>query len=381
MTKNSSALALRVAFAAACTLGFASAGCGAAPGDGSESNAATEEALTSGCGVAVVVNRTDDNYCGYITVKNAGAAAVHHWTVDIDLPAGVRVDYIDSGVAYSQTGTHVQFVPGASKATLAPSASYEIVYCNSDASSLLAKAPVAKSELCTTTPAAPPAATTTTAPVVAPPAVTAAPSATTTPGADLASKTPLGQYVMTWYSFQDNTPVNSSLSASGRKLIPYISVAVPFRLLKAFGGTIAYGDHLYVDFLAGRTMPNGMKHTGWVQVDDFCGDSGDDSYCFQPVGGASYPNVDLYIGDFTKSGMSPTSCSGPAGSGQQLTKVSIGSAGPSWVGDYGGAALGSGKCGVLSAAKPQQGKCWDYTPPSSSASECASCTGASCAGY
>src|SRR5436305_3019565 len=35
--------------------------------------------------------------------------------------------------------------------------------------------------------------------------------------------TPLGKYVMTWYSFQDNTPVNSAQSASGRALYPYVS--------------------------------------------------------------------------------------------------------------------------------------------------------------
>lgn len=195
------------------------------------------------------------------------------------------------------------------------------------------------------------------------------------------TKTLLGKYVLTWYSFQDNTPVNSAMSASGRKLIPYLSVAVPFRLLKPFGGKLAYGDKLYVQFLDGRTMPNGKKHTGWVQIDDYCGDSGDDSYCFQSVGGTKYPNTDLYIGDFTKSGMSPTSCTGPAGSGQELTTVSTGSAGAEWIGDYGGKALGPGKCGDLSTAKPAHGSCWDYTPPASSASECASCTGASCTSW
>lgn len=196
-----------------------------------------------------------------------------------------------------------------------------------------------------------------------------------------ATKTLLGKYVMTWYSFQDNTPVNSGLSASGRKLIPYISVAIPFRLLKPFGGKLQYGDKLYVQFLDGRTMPNGIKHTGWVQIDDFCGDSGDDSYCYQSVGGTKYPNTDLYLGDFTKSGMSTTSCTGPAGSGQELTSVSTGSPGSEWIGDYGGRALGTGKCGDLSTAKPQQGSCWDYTPPASSASECASCTSAFCTSW
>jgi hypothetical protein len=195
------------------------------------------------------------------------------------------------------------------------------------------------------------------------------------------TKSPAGKFVMTWYSFQDNTPVNSALSASGRKLVPFLSVAVPFRLLKPFGGKWNYGDRLYVAFLEGRTMPNGAKHTGWVQIDDFCGDSGDDSYCFQSVGGAKYPNVDLYLGDFTKSGMDPKACSGPAGSGQELSDVATGNPGSAWIPGYGGKALGSGKCGDVSTAKPQQAGCWDYTPPASSASDCASCASTSCTSW
>lgn len=203
----------------------------------------------------------------------------------------------------------------------------------------------------------------------------------TGPDAGAIVKNPLGKYVLTWYSFQDNTPVNSALSASGRKLVPYVSVAVPFRLLKPFGGKASYGDRLYVAFLDGRTMPNGHKHTGWVQIDDYCGDSGDDSYCFQTVSGAKYPNVDLYLGDFTKSGMDPKACSGPAGNGQQLTDVATGDPAGAWSADYGGKALGSGKCGDLSTAKPQQSGCWDYTPPASSASDCVSCASFSCTSW
>lgn len=196
----------------------------------------------------------------------------------------------------------------------------------------------------------------------------------------LSAKASLGSYVMTWYSFQDNTPVNSSESASGRELHPYVSVAVPFRLLKDFGGKLDYGDKIYVAFLHGRKMPNGKRHTGWVQIDDFCGDSGDDSYCFQTVGGRKYPNVDLYIGDFSRSGMT-ASCDGPAGSGQELTKISSGKpTASSWVDDYGGAALGTGACGDVKSAKAQQ-SCWDYTPPASSASACKDCTDTTCAAW
>jgi hypothetical protein len=198
---------------------------------------------------------------------------------------------------------------------------------------------------------------------------------------------PLGQYVITWYSFQDNTPVNSAQSGSGRNLIPYVSIAVPFRLLKDFGGQLNYGDKVYLDSLAGRTMPNGMQHTGWVQIDDFCGDNSDDSYCFQTVNGTSYPNTDLYIGDFTQSGMTASSgsCSGPAGSGQDLTNAYTGDPGSAFVADYGGAALGSGKCGDYSTAESQQGglngPCWGYTPPTNTVSSCQSCTTATCTSW
>jgi hypothetical protein len=174
----------------------------------------------------------------------------------------------------------------------------------------------------------------------------------------------LGDFVLTWYSFQDNTPCNSAASSSGRALIPFVSVAVPFRLLKekGRGGTLKYGDHLFVDFLQGRTMPNGRKHTGWVQVDDFCGDFGDDEYCYQKVGGKKYPNVDLYIGDYTQSKIECDG-TGPAGSGQEKIKVYMGPApAGEFISDYGGAAKGKGKCGDCGAAKAEKKCNWHYTP-------------------
>lgn len=172
----------------------------------------------------------------------------------------------------------------------------------------------------------------------------------------------LGDFVMTWYTFQDNTPCNSTASSSERPLIPYVSVAVPFRFLKSHGGPLNYGDQLYLKFLDGRKMPNGSNHTGWVQLDDFCGDSGDDNYCYQKVGGTKYPNVDLYVGDYTKSGMG---CDGgPAGGGQEKSEVLMGPAPPGrMVNDYGGAAKGAGRCGDCNAAQKEQPKCqWHYTP-------------------
>ncbi|GAC1353048.1 MAG: hypothetical protein NVS3B20_19340 [Polyangiales bacterium] len=368
-------------FSAVVTAMVSAIGCGAAPDDHGMAThrGVSRTRITSSCGVVIAANRTDNNFCGFIQIRNDAAVTVNHWTVDIDLPSSVNVDYFDSGT-YNQSGTHVQFVPDDAHATLTPGGLIEVTYCNSAVASLLAASPLAQSELCSGT-----ATTTTTTTTVAPTTTTAAtppPSTTTTPSPTALPTTTsaLGQYAVTWYSFQDNTPVNSALSSSGRVLAPYLSVAVPFRLLAPFGGTLNYGDQLYVQFLAGRTMPNGMKHSGWVQIDDFCGDSGDDSYCFQNIGGTSYPNVDLYIGDFTKSGMAST-CSGPAGSGQDRTTVFTGSAGSAWIGNYGGRALGTGTCGDLTSAKLQQGSCWDYTPPASSVSQCAACAAYSCTSW
>lgn len=170
----------------------------------------------------------------------------------------------------------------------------------------------------------------------------------------------LGDFVMTWYTFQDNTPCNSTATASDRPLIPFVSVAVPFRLLKSKGGSLNYGDQLFLEFLEGRAMPNGSKHTGWVQVDDFCGDGGDDSYCYQTVGKKKYPNVDLYIGDYAMSGMN-CSETGPAGNGQEVTGVFTGKS-DAMVLDYGGAAKGPGKCGDCKGARKEQKCAWYYTP-------------------
>jgi hypothetical protein len=195
----------------------------------------------------------------------------------------------------------------------------------------------------------------------------------------------LPPHVMTWYTFQDNTPPNSSISASGNELKAYVTVAVPFTELSAFGGKLSYGDKLYLAFLDGRKMPNGENHTGWVEIADFCGDEMDDSYCYQKVGGKQYPNVDLYIGDFTQSGMAPNSagddCEGPAGSGQELTDLSLGDPGSDWVDDYGVPSLGNGKCGDEKVAMQQQGPvdvCWHYTPPDEEDVYCADCSATSC---
>lgn len=182
-------------------------------------------------------------------------------------------------------------------------------------------------------------------------------------------------YALTWYSFQDNTPTNSANSSSGRTLVPYVSVAPPFRMLKKFGGPLEYGDWLFCDFLQGRKMPNGV-HTGYVRVDDFCGDNNDDSYCFYKVPGESnkVPGLDIYIGDITTSGYSTTGkCDGPAGDG--VTKVQVYRANSPIQANlrsdgYGTRAKGTGRCGDWQSAKREHGNCHFYKAPSSSVKWC-----------
>ena len=179
----------------------------------------------------------------------------------------------------------------------------------------------------------------------------------------------MGKWVMTYYTFQDNTPCNTMSTSSERPLIPFVSVAVPFRFMKekdAKKGIWKYGDQIYVRFLDGRTMPDGKKHTGWVQIDDYCGDHGDDDYCYQKMKGEKYPNVDLYIGDYTQSKMG-CGGSGPAGSGQEITEVISGPApAGKFVKSYGGAATGKGKkCDCKAAQSEVEKVCksaWAYTP-------------------
>jgi hypothetical protein len=188
------------------------------------------------------------------------------------------------------------------------------------------------------------------------------PQLDTTPSGRPSPSRALGDYVLTWYSYQDNTPCNTTATASQRPLTPFVSVAVPSRLLKQSGGMLQYGDKLHVKFLEGRRMPNGTTHTGWVRIDDFCGDGGNDAYCYQTLRGRKYPNVDLYVGDITKSGIG---CDGgPAGSGQELTHVTTGAPPPGrFVTNYGGAVRGKGKPCDCAAARREQGDClWHYTP-------------------
>lgn len=188
---------------------------------------------------------------------------------------------------------------------------------------------------------------------------------------DSAALEPWGSAVVTLYTFQDNSACNSTMTASGEPLVPYVSVALPFRYLTDLGGgPFTMGEAIHVAFLEGRAMPDGSLHSGWVRIDDFCGDGGDDSYCLQ----GGLPNVDLYVGDWAESGMSCEAgdledwgtggFSGPGGGGQEHTTVSFGPApdGEPAAG-YGGAAMGVGNCGDCEYARTiQPPACWHYDP-------------------
>lgn len=171
-------------------------------------------------------------------------------------------------------------------------------------------------------------------------------------------------FALTWYSWQDNTPCNSMRTASGNRLVPFISVAVPFRFLAKFGGALNFGDLVFVPFLRDRVMPNSTRHTGYLVVTDFCGDNSDDSYCYSDDG-KNNPILDVYIGDYTKARMDKWS--GPIGSGQETVyprfyKAAARGKHPSvipW--SYGGQATGGGKCGDCTYANKQQPGAWDYS--------------------
>ena len=190
---------------------------------------------------------------------------------------------------------------------------------------------------------------------------------------------PWGDAVVTLYTFQDNSACNSMMTATGLPLVPYLSVALPFRFLTDFGGgPLSLGETIHVSFLQGRTMPDSSTHTGWVQIDDYCGDHGDDSYCLQ----GGLPNVDLYIGDWATSGMRCDASdlddggsggfSGPAGDGHEPTTVSFGPAPAGALTDsYGGNALGEGDCGDCAAARDvQPPACWHYDPGDTNVQYC-----------
>ena len=191
--------------------------------------------------------------------------------------------------------------------------------------------------------------------------------------------------LLTVYSWQSNTPCNSvSRSAYWRpdiQLIPFVSVAVPSRLLAQedlrSGRTsgvadqsqaLRFGQVLMVEHLRGRTMPSGERHSGLVVVSDVCGDDHVQEYCFSSN---NELKLDLFVGDWTAS--NTNGCEGPWGSGLDPTVVR--KATPDEATrvrsiNYGGRAQGTERCGDCDAARRQMSQCWYYTPPASSAQWC-----------
>jgi len=120
-------------------------------------------------------------------------------------------------------------------------------------------------------------------------------------------------------------------------------------------------------------MPNGV-HTGYVRVDDFCGDNSNDSYCFYKVGKKKVPGIDIYIGDITTSGYSTSGkCDGPAGNGKTAVKLYIAGNAPENMrrtDGYGTRAKGTGRCGDHQSARREHGSCYFYKAPESSVKWC-----------
>lgn len=173
-----------------------------------------------------------------------------------------------------------------------------------------------------------------------------------------------GNAIITTFTFENNTPANANTSASSKPLVPFVSVALPFKFMKEKGGgPFSYGDWLYLKFLDGKRVGIGASaktHTGWVRLDTYCGDSNRYDYCIKDYNGKKYTKIDLYIGPFKKSGqkcMGDGSTTGPAGKGEEFTEVKYGPP-PTGKGveSYGIPAKGPGKCNdVVAACVAQSG--------------------------
>lgn len=171
---------------------------------------------------------------------------------------------------------------------------------------------------------------------------------------------------LSWYSWQNNSPCNSSLSSSGKPLVPYKHVAIPSKLAK----TYPLGTKLFVDGLKGKSTGRDT-HSGWVEVADLCAEGGVSS-CYTSGG---KPLVRLYIGDYTKA---KASCASTGPSRAPAITINKGTSKawnlpleaaisckttPSYGerafnGNYGGAPKGIGKCGECASTKAQLGKCY-----------------------
>lgn len=220
------------------------------------------------------------------------------------------------------------------------------------------------------------------------------------PSGTVSQNQTLGNCILTQFTFENNTPCCSTSSASGKPLIPFVSCSLMFRYLKdKKGGPLKMGDQIYCAALAGRKMPNGKTHSGWLRIVTYCGDLGNDAYCAQSKDGKMYPLVDVYVGSFPASGSvcdGQGSVTGYVGDGNLMSEVK---AGPAPAGDpaatdgkkgdapYGGQAFGTCKCSdcvqgcvdqtkqsreaclaeiKLGQAREAKGefsdKCWWYTP-------------------
>lgn len=175
--------------------------------------------------------------------------------------------------------------------------------------------------------------------------------------------------MLSWYSWQNNSPCNSRISSSGKPLVPYKHVAVP----KSMHGAFPLGTKLFIDGLRGKSTA-GETHSGWVEVADTCEETGSTTCYFQPP--KSLPLVKLYIGDFTKA---KAKCLGTMSRAPKIginygtskqwslpleTTISCRrtptASERSFNRGYGGSAMGNSKfkCGDCSAAKTQLGSCY-----------------------
>lgn len=170
---------------------------------------------------------------------------------------------------------------------------------------------------------------------------------------------------VSWYSWQNNSPCNSSVSASGKALVPFKHIAIPVKLAK----TYPIGTRIFIDGLKGKSTA-GETHSGWVEVADTCADGV--APCYTSSG---KPICRLYIGDYTKSKASCLASSrsrappimfrkGTSTAWQLPLDTVISCKKNPSVGEramtrnYGGSAKGPGKCGDCNATKTQLGSCY-----------------------
>ena len=156
-------------------------------------------------------------------------------------------------------------------------------------------------------------------------------SATTVSGSapNLAGKTLLWKTKCTWYSSNDNTPCASAVSSKGKELVPYVSLAIARKFINEGSSNdakkVKYGEWVFIPQMKGRMVKN-KPHTGWLRVDDKCGDfdgAGKDPNAHCYIDNAqTAPKVDMFIGLFSATMTCANgSTTGPGGSGQDPIDV------------------------------------------------------------